>query len=419
MPRSLLIVDDDGPARRGLRRAVAARVENLDVEVACDGLEAIELLERRTFDLVLTDIRMPRMDGFELLTWLQAHRPDVRAIAMTAHETVRTATRVSERGGLQCLNKPIDLDALERMLTDRELSVWGHVANIDSTAFLQLVQMEKKTCTLHVAGPEIEGWIHLQDGELIDATTSTGEVGDRALIAIVACPRSPRIAIGPLQAEVERRVESPLSFLLMEAMRMRDERAHAHAREIHDSPTMRMDVSALLVEDDDETDFGGLEDDDGGDHEAAGPSSGPDVGSRGGSPRPSERPTPSPELSRALAGLAAHPGVCCAALIDRPSGLVLASDGDFSPLPEFARAFSESMQTVTQAYPGAGAGPEEVCVNTRSLRIWLRPTPHPDGLLILIARAEDTSAGLGTRTLRLALPAAEAHVTSTRTAGAP
>jgi len=64
-----------------------------NVEVAKNGLEAIEKIEKDVFDLVLTDLKMPEMDGLELLKTIKGIRPEVMVILMTAYGSIETLWR--------------------------------------------------------------------------------------------------------------------------------------------------------------------------------------------------------------------------------------------------------------------------------------------------------------------------------------
>jgi two-component system, NtrC family, response regulator AtoC len=121
---SVLIVDDEKHTREGLRRALE---RDYAITIAEDGVTAMRLLESETFDLVLTDLRMPDFDGLQLVQRAQSvARPPV-CIVMTAYGTVENAVEAMRRGAHDYLTKPIDLDRLElvlaRALKSRRLEV--------------------------------------------------------------------------------------------------------------------------------------------------------------------------------------------------------------------------------------------------------------------------------------------------------
>jgi two-component system response regulator FlrC len=104
MSPTLLIVDDE-PAQRQLMRAV---LENdYELVTAADGHEAKQLLERRTFDLVITDERMPNITGSELVAWAHEHLPEIPFIVLTAHGSIETAVQAIKLGATDYLSKPL------------------------------------------------------------------------------------------------------------------------------------------------------------------------------------------------------------------------------------------------------------------------------------------------------------------------
>ena len=88
-PVRVLVVDDDPGVRYTLREILSS--EGLEVEEAADGAEAIERFEARPAPLVVTDLRMPRMDGMELLRRLAGRSPAPRVVVITAHGSERQA----------------------------------------------------------------------------------------------------------------------------------------------------------------------------------------------------------------------------------------------------------------------------------------------------------------------------------------
>ena len=134
MPR-VLIVDDEGPLLSNLQRAAAGR--GLRVDTAANGREAWELICRRRFDLVVTDLRMPEMDGAELLARIHQQGLSTRVMVITGHATLDAAVDCLRKGAVDFLANPFEVEtfldcvahALQRPAPardDRELE-WGLV----------------------------------------------------------------------------------------------------------------------------------------------------------------------------------------------------------------------------------------------------------------------------------------------------
>ena len=119
----ILVVDDEASARLGLERLLG--LEGYDVDTAEDGVAALEIASERAPDVVITDLKMPRMDGMQLLEKLGEQQPDVPVIVVTAFGDVGSAVAAMKKGAEHYLVKPVDFDellvVLDRALERREL----------------------------------------------------------------------------------------------------------------------------------------------------------------------------------------------------------------------------------------------------------------------------------------------------------
>jgi response regulator RpfG family c-di-GMP phosphodiesterase len=113
VPRSKVLVVDD---ERSIRLTVRAILQDqgYEVEIAEDGTEAQALLSNGVWDVVVTDIVLPRVSGVELLKTIRAAAPDVQVIMMTGEPTVETATEAVRAGACDYLTKPVGRSAILR-----------------------------------------------------------------------------------------------------------------------------------------------------------------------------------------------------------------------------------------------------------------------------------------------------------------
>ena len=109
----ILIVDDEKNTREGLARALR---DEYAVAEAENGQRALEWLETRHADVVLSDLRMPGLDGMALLSRLLARDPRPVLILLTAYGNIETAVEAMKRGAYDFLAKPVNLDRLELLL---------------------------------------------------------------------------------------------------------------------------------------------------------------------------------------------------------------------------------------------------------------------------------------------------------------
>lgn len=218
----VLIVDDDPNQVRVLARVVSVRQPGLSVVTAHSGAEAVELLRSMPIDLVLTDLQMPDMNGFELVAWLLSHQPHVQVFTMTAFPDDEAVDRLRALGSVECYTKPLDVaNVLERLSATLAQGMRGHVRNISLPSLLQLIEMERKTCTLAVESDDGTGYLYMTDGQLIDARLGE-EHGDGAAIRIAGW-RSSAVTIINTCATKQRTIERPMGFIIMEAVRLTDE----------------------------------------------------------------------------------------------------------------------------------------------------------------------------------------------------
>ena len=108
-PKSILVVDDD-PAIHHLLKAVLVPPE-WQVECAHDGMEGLARVKAREYDLVLTDLRMPRMDGLELLRRIRKERAHTRVLVMTADNTPDNILSSLREHAFGYISKPFSPDA--------------------------------------------------------------------------------------------------------------------------------------------------------------------------------------------------------------------------------------------------------------------------------------------------------------------
>jgi EAL domain-containing protein (putative c-di-GMP-specific phosphodiesterase class I) len=112
----VLIVDDEQPVLRAYSRAL--RNSGFRVETAGDGEAALGQIEKAPFDVVLSDLMMPRMPGIEFLRAVRKRDPDLPVVLMTACPSTESAMRALEYGAMRYLLKPIDLGDLTNALRD-------------------------------------------------------------------------------------------------------------------------------------------------------------------------------------------------------------------------------------------------------------------------------------------------------------
>lgn len=109
MPK-ILIIDDERPIRSTLRDIL--EYEKFEVEEAVDGIEGLDKVKKGNFDLIFCDIKMPKMDGLEVLSKIQEINTEVPVIMISGHGNIETAVEAIKKGAYDYIAKPPDLNRL-------------------------------------------------------------------------------------------------------------------------------------------------------------------------------------------------------------------------------------------------------------------------------------------------------------------
>ena len=234
--KTVLVVDDEALFLSSVAEALAAPRGALSVVTAPDGAQALALLRQQAVDLLITDLKMPVLDGFELLKEFMRLQPGKPALVLTAHGSPEMEEHLRLIGGVSYLEKPIDLGALQlridEMLRPR---TQGHIEGITLFGFLQLLEIERKTCTLLLRFGARRAMLCIRAGELVHAEAD-GLGGDRAVLQLGDW-EAPEIDIEHVCRPCARTVHSRLTELLMEAARLADERREYGPRDPEPTPT--------------------------------------------------------------------------------------------------------------------------------------------------------------------------------------
>ncbi len=127
MQKQILAVDDDEQILFVWRGAFLEYEDLLVVETACSGSEALKLMAKTAFDLIVTDIRLPGMDGYELTEAIRQQDQDVPVIWITGFPNSEMEARAALLGVFRCLSKPMSIAQI-RQVVAQELSLNGLAA---------------------------------------------------------------------------------------------------------------------------------------------------------------------------------------------------------------------------------------------------------------------------------------------------
>jgi len=231
MIKNVLLVDDDYDMLLALKEGLARYQDSFTAQLATDGLKAVERLRESVVSLVVTDLKMPRMDGFELLAHIMEYYPDIPVIIITGYSTPEMEQLARAGGAIGYISKPFLVENLARQIMTalRKESEGGTLHNVSSGMFLQLVEMEQKSVTIRledkISGKK--GIFFFKEGELLDARVNDLQ-GEEAAYEVFSWDQV-NLSIQNGCALREKRIHSEMQHLILEAARRKDEDIRAEA----------------------------------------------------------------------------------------------------------------------------------------------------------------------------------------------
>src|SRR5256886_1685370 len=190
----VLIVDDDPDLLQALPQALRLRMNGVTVDVADSAAAALDQIGARDYDAIVTDIKMPGMDGLALLAEIRAHRPDTPTLMITGHGEHALAVQALRGGAYDFIQKPIDRDyfvaSLRRAIQTRELgrrvkqqqlAVERHLNELEAI-------VEERTRDLGETNKVIESplrWLMGPSGQMEKIVQQIKQVADSPLTVLV------------------------------------------------------------------------------------------------------------------------------------------------------------------------------------------------------------------------------------------
>ncbi|MBW6454663.1 MAG: response regulator [Trueperaceae bacterium] len=221
--KTVLIVDDDPGILRVLSDGLSSALDMFDVVTAGNGLEAVQELERRSIDVLVTDLAMPVMDGFALIAYVTNQRSTLPVVVLSGMVGSMLDQRLAGYGGLRVLRKPASyqevaacvLDEIERV--DR-----GLIEGIPLSGVLQLIEAERRSCKVVVTSGRRRGELDFESGRLVNAFSDDfGAEGEAAAYDVLGWPDT-AIELAPLPTTVRRLIHTPMQLLLVEVAAAQD-----------------------------------------------------------------------------------------------------------------------------------------------------------------------------------------------------
>lgn len=225
--KTVLVVDDEPSVRTLLREALPRHLEGFSVATAVNGVEAINYMRSQRVDVLVTDVHMPVMDGFELLAYVRNHHPNMPVVVLSVMAPEDVEAGAPGLGVLRVLRKPASPAHIARHVSEASNDiVKGRMTGVPLVSLLELMRTERKSCSLLVRSGDEKGRLHFLSGELVNAYAFSldvdGEEAARHLLGLDIVT----IDFERSLHNHERRIDTPMTTLLLEVATLRDEERH-------------------------------------------------------------------------------------------------------------------------------------------------------------------------------------------------
>ncbi|HEV7128070.1 MAG TPA: response regulator [Ktedonobacterales bacterium] len=221
----VLVVDDEENLNWSL--VTSLRRDNYVADGALTGEQAMQRMAGVPYDIIISDVKMPGMDGFELLQWVRQNRPQTRVLMMTAFGSPTDRAMAIRGGVVAYLEKPFDLRALKdelRRLTaapsEQRPSGPTDSEGYDLLEVTRVISLARRDIALVVESNGRVGHLRFARGELIWADAGETQ-GDEAFVLLTS-PRVGRAQPEPWNGQTGRNINQPLANLIFTAMTQRD-----------------------------------------------------------------------------------------------------------------------------------------------------------------------------------------------------
>jgi DNA-binding response OmpR family regulator len=223
--KKVLIVDDEETLTWSMSKSLSKDRDKYEVIIANNGREALHQLKKNDIDLVISDIRMPDINGLDLLVKVKKEFPQTKVIIMTAYGSSDVQKEANRRGSLFYIEKPFEINDIRKIIIDligRKRGFRGKVVGLQLTDVIQMNCLSRLTTALTVTRDGEKGVIYLNEGEVIHAECGD-QKGTEAFYHIMSWQEGEFVsnigAIPPMQT-----IYQNWEHLLVEAMRRNDEK---------------------------------------------------------------------------------------------------------------------------------------------------------------------------------------------------
>src|SRR5687768_6162785 len=225
----ILLLDDDQDILDLYKEMLTSLPSAPEVHTANSGARAIALLENESYSLLISDLKMPKMDGLQLLTIVRKRWPSLRTVVMSALNDEQFKQRAYSMGIDQYLEKPrtgneinFFCECIEGLLNKGDVA--GGFRGVQSKSLMDIIQLEclsQSSSVLKIIAGPIEGRIWIENGEVIDAVAGDA-IGEEAF-RMIAGWKGGHFEILPPEVGRKRTIHHSYHALLLETAQAIDE----------------------------------------------------------------------------------------------------------------------------------------------------------------------------------------------------
>jgi len=221
--KNILIVDHNAIALQTLAGTLQCQSGMLKVLTAGGSSAALEIIDQQTIHMVITGVQLPELDDFELVTKLVQDHPSIRIIVLTNNASPMFRAQLKKIPGAVHFDQLRYINLLfKRILTELNIDYGGRISGVNLASFLQMMELEKSTCTLHISAKSRSGRLSISRGAPVAAQCGTLK-GTAAAIHILTWDNA-SIEIDYAPHDIPHEISKPLMNLIIESGRVLDEK---------------------------------------------------------------------------------------------------------------------------------------------------------------------------------------------------
>ena len=220
--KNILIVDSDAITLNVLVGLLNYQGNFFNVLTTTSSRVSLEIIASESIDMVVTGLHLPEIATFELMAKIERLYPQIRMIIMTAGASPMLRTKAKQRENVILFDQALDVVLLvQRIFSELNIEYGGRIRGVSLPSFLQMMELEDRSCSLNITAKGRTGWLYLRKGTPI--TAKFGELTGRQAALQILTWKNVTIDIDYSITDYPREITKPLMSLIMESGRLIDD----------------------------------------------------------------------------------------------------------------------------------------------------------------------------------------------------